>query len=257
MSNESQPPANVEIDYAPDPDALIDGEPVVAIGPRSGLRYTHIVARWAIRLEEIELASYPTADPADLYDRNSLRLLAADFPNGCFAGFDGDEMVAMGLGLRTPFDVANPQHTIDDIVPPDGAASGHDPNGPWYYGTGISVTPEYRRRGIGAELYGLRKQVCRRLGLKGIVAGGVMPGFVDHKHAMSADDYINKVASRELYDRTLTFQLDNGFVLGPALSGYITDPAVDDFASFIVWHNDTTIETNDDSDTSNSAVDAT
>ena len=145
----------------------------------------------------------------------------------------------MGLGLRTFFNIGKPQHTIDDIVPHEPDDSGHNPDGRWYYGTGISTRPEYRRRGIGRELYQLRKSVCRDLNLRGIVAGGVMPGYAEHKDSMSADEYINAVVAGDLYDPTLTFQHDNGFELGPALEGYITDPAVNNYASLIVWHNPT------------------
>ncbi len=220
----------------------VDDQAVVAIGAHSGLWFTNITPRWAADLEALELASYPTADPQDLYSEASLRALATDFPEGCFAGFDSTDnnrLVAMGLGLRVQFDLSQPQHTIDDIVPHDPDRSGHDPEGPWYYGSGISVHIEYRRRGIGRELYQLRKSVCSQHNLRGIVAGGVMPGYADHRDSMSADEYIGKVAAGELYDPTLTFQQGNGFVLGPALPGYITDPAVNDYASLIVWHNPT------------------
>ncbi|MEM7338006.1 MAG: GNAT family N-acetyltransferase [Actinomycetota bacterium] len=209
----------------------------VATGERSGLRYAHIKPEWAADLAALELASYPTADPDALYDERSLRVLAVEHPEGCFAGFDGDDIVAMGLGIRLAFDFASPQHTIHDIVPDDGTTSGHDPDGAWYYGTGISTRMEYRRRGIGTELYELRKGVCRTHNLAGIVAGGVIPGYADHKHEMSADAYIAAVRRGELYDRTLTFQLENGFQAPCALANYIEDPDVDDYASLIVWPN--------------------
>jgi len=209
---------------------------VLMVGERSGLEYTTIRAEWAAELAALELASYPTADPDDLYDEPSIRLLARDFADGCFAGFDGDSLVAMGLGIRTHFDFADPQHRIAEIVPGDDR-SGHRSDGEWYYGTGISTRPEYRRRGIGTELYDLRKGVCRALGLRGIVAGGVIPGYADHKSGMSADDYIAEVRAGRLYDRTLSFQLENGFEAVCALADYIKDPAVDDWAALIVWHN--------------------
>ena len=225
----------------------VAGEPVVAVGARSGLHYANIVPRWAEDLEALELASYPTADPVDLYDRVELRALATDFGSGCFAGFDvgPDEseetgeprLVSMGLGLRTDFDLENPQHTIHDIVGDAAGASGDDPSGRWYYGTGISTRLEYRRRGIGREVYELRKKVCSDLGLLGIVAGGVMPGYAQHVDTMSADEYIEAVRRGDLYDPTLSFQADNGFELGPALANYITDPAVNNYAALIVWHN--------------------
>lgn len=242
-----------------DPDVLadltVDGEPVVAIGARSGLRYANIVPRWADDLEALELASYPTADPEDLYNRVELRALATDFGNGCFAGFDveateqaeshdaagavvaGPKLVSMGLGLRTDFDLDRPQHTIHDIMGHTPDDSGDDPDGRWYYGTGISTRIEYRRRGIGREVYALRKQVCRDLGLLGIVAGGVMPGYAGHIDTMTADEYIDAVRRGDLYDPTLSFQSENGFELGPALENYITDPAVGNYAALIVWHN--------------------
>lgn len=237
-----------------DPELLaghaVDGEPVVAIGALSGLHYANIVPRWAEDLEALELASYPTADPEDLYNHVELRALAADFGRGCFAGFDVDpggsgsesserapKLVSMGLGLRTHFDFDNPQHTIHDIMgdTPDDSGDKHD--GRWYYGTGISTRVEYRRRGIGREVYALRKQVCHDLGLLGIVAGGVMPGYARHIDTMTADEYIDAVRRGELYDPTLSFQAENGFELGPALANYITDPAVNNYAALIVWHN--------------------
>jgi hypothetical protein len=48
---------------------------------------------------------------------------------------------------------------------------------------------------------------------------------------------VSKVAAGELEDPTLTFQLANGFEVRGAIAGYMQDPAVDDYASFIVWHN--------------------
>ena len=210
---------------------------IVMVGERSGLSYAHIRPEWAAELAALEHASYPTADPGDLYDEPSLLVLAGEFPGGCFAAFDGDILAAMGLGIRTPFDLDNPQHTIGDIVPPDHSSSGHVPDGDWYYGTGISTRPEYRRRGIGSELYVLRKRVCGDLNLRGIVAGGVIPGYADHKAEMSADDYIAEVRAGRLYDATLSFQLRNGFEAPCALVDYMEDPAVDNYAALIVWHN--------------------
>ena len=77
----------------------------------------------------------------------------------------------------------------------------------------------------------------KRFNRAGIVAGGVIPGFADHKHHMSAEDYVAKVVAGELSDPTLTFQLANGFEARGAIADYWGDPAVDNWASFIVWHN--------------------
>lgn len=213
---------------------------VVAVGPTSGLQYVRITVDMAEQLEQLELASFPTADPADLYRSNGLAVLAREFPQGSVVGFDGADRhtpVAAGLGVRTHFDFDNPQHTFHGFLDAAPTDSGDDPTGHWYYGTDIVVSPEYRRRGIGRELYDLRKQICGELGLAGIVAGGVIPGYAEHKNQMSADDYIAEVRAGRLYDPTLTFQLENGFEVRCALANYIADPAVDSWASLIVWHN--------------------
>lgn len=208
----------------------------VLIGPTSGLTYQHPQAQWAPMLEALEHASFPTSDRDDLYSSDDLARLISDFGDGCFVAFEHGRPVAMGLGIRINFDLDNPLHTIHDILPSNGT-SGHTPGGQWYYGTSIAVSADYRRRGIGNELYQLRKSVCVVQNLRGIVAGGVMPGYADHKADMSADEYIVGVVAGELYDPTLSFQLRNGFTIGPALPNYIADPKVDDNAALIVWHN--------------------
>ena len=200
------------------------------------LTYTNIRAEWAKELQHIEHTSFPTADREDLYWADELEALALEFPEGGVAVLDGNTPVAMGLGIRVNFDFSHTQHSIRDLVGVDGS-TGHVPDGAWYYGTSIAVLPDYRRRGIGRRLYDMRKQVCRDLNLAGIVAGGVIPGYADHKDEMSAADYVAKVSAGELYDATLTMQIANGFEARGVIADYITDPAVDSWASLIVWEN--------------------
>ena len=200
------------------------------------LTYTSIRAEWAEELQHIEHTSFPTADREDLYWAGELRSLALEFPEGGVVVLDGDTPVAMGLGIRIDFDFGHTQHSIRDLVGVDGG-TGHVPDGAWYYGTSIAVLPDYRRRGIGRRLYDMRKQICRDLNLAGIVAGGVIPGYADHKDEMPAADYVAKVSAGELYDATLTMQIANGFEARGVIADYITDPAVNSWASLIVWEN--------------------
>ena len=198
------------------------------------LRYCHIEPGWADALEALELRVFPTVAPEDLYSADELLDLAEVFPEGNFVVLDGAEPIAMGLGIRVHFDLEQPQHRLKDLMAQGGKA-GHSPDGEWYYGTDISVDPRYRRRGIGSRLYQLRQGVCRDLGLRGIIAGGVLPGYADHKQSMTASTYVKKVAAGELYDPTLSFQIKNGFEVRGVLENYMEDPTVDSWASLIVW----------------------
>ncbi|MDH3247385.1 MAG: GNAT family N-acetyltransferase [Acidimicrobiia bacterium] len=200
------------------------------------LVYVTIAPEHAEALEELERISFPTVAPRELTSVATIHMQCDRFPEGGFVVMDGDRIVGFAMGVFVDFDLDDFQHHIDEAVGPTGAEF-HDPNGTWYYGTDIVVHPDYRGRGIGRRLYELRKELVRLYNRAGIIAGGVIPGFADHKHEMSADEYVRRVAAEELYDPTLSFQLANGFEARGAIAGYMKDEAVDDHASFIVWHN--------------------
>ena len=200
------------------------------------LRYVNLTEELAPQCAALELAAFPHADPDDLLSEEDIRAYAHTFPEGFFVVLDGDRVVGQGAGIFLDFDFDHPQHSIVEITG-EHQCGNHDPEGDWYYGTDIVVHPDYRRRGIGRELYRLRKDLVRRYRKRGIVAGGHMPGFADHKHEMSAEEYVAKVAAGELYDSTLTFQMENGFEIRGVLADYLRDEATDNFSALIVWEN--------------------
>jgi GNAT superfamily N-acetyltransferase len=202
----------------------------------SALRYANLTAALAPSCAALELVCFPEADPAELISEADFRAYARTFPEGFFVCLDGDRLVGQGAGIFLDFDFAHPQHTILGITG-EHQCGNHDSNADWYYGTDIIVHPEYRRRGIGQKLYELRKDVVRRYDKKGIIAGGHIPGFADHKHEMSAAEYVEKVSAGDLYDATLSFQIKNGFEARGVLADYIKEDATDSWASLIVWEN--------------------
>jgi GNAT superfamily N-acetyltransferase len=185
-------------------------------------------------LAAIELACFPLANPADLLGEDDIRAYARVFPEGYFVALDDLTPVGMGAGIFLDFDFDNIQHTIAEITG-ENQCGNHDPDGAWYYGTDITVLPEYRGRGIGRMLYEARKDLVRRYGKRGIIAGGSLPGFYNHKSEMTIEEYVTAVVAGELRDPTLTFQLDNGFEVRGLLENYIEDEADDGWATLIVW----------------------
>ncbi|CAN5769535.1 GNAT family N-acetyltransferase [soil metagenome] len=203
----------------------------------SALRYVNLTADLAEALADVERLCFPLADPAELFDADDLRAYARVFPEGVFVAMDGDTPVGMGAGIFLDFDFDHPQHSILEITG-ENQCGNHDPDGEWYYGTDITVHPDHRRRGIGRELYRLRKDLVRRHDKRGIIAGGSIPGYFHHKESMTAHEYVAKVVAGELYDPTLTFQLENGFEVRGLLENYLADEADDGWATLIVWPRD-------------------
>ncbi len=202
----------------------------------SELRYVQISEALAPKCAALELLSFPHANPEELISEADFRAYARIFPEGFFVCLDADEVVGQAGGIFLDFDFDHPQHTIVGITG-EHQCGNHDSDAAWYYGTDIVVHPAHRRRGIGGHLYELRKDLVRRYGKRGIIAGGHIPDFVDHKGAMSAAEYVEKVAAGELYDATLSFQLENGFEVRGVLENYIEDEATDGWSALIVWEN--------------------
>lgn len=187
-------------------------------------------------LEQIELACFPMANPADLLSADDIRAYAEVFPEGYFVAMLDGRPVGMGAGIYLDFDFDRPQHSIAGITG-EHQCGNHDPDGDWYYGTDITVHPDHRGSGIGRILYDARKRLVRDANKKGIIAGGSIPGFFDHKTSMTAAEYVERVVDGTLLDSTLSFQLANGFEVRGMLENYMEDEADDGWATLIVWEN--------------------
>ena len=202
----------------------------------TSVEIVNLDAGLASELAKIERLCFPTADPDDLLSEEDIRAYAAVFPEGYFVAMVDGQPVGMGAGIYLDFDFDQPQHSIAEITGANQCGN-HDPNGDWYYGTDLTVHPEYRGIGIGRKLYDKRKDLVRRAGKQGIIAGGSLPGFYEHKTTMPVATYVDKVVAGELFDPTLSFQLTNGFEVRGLLENYVEDEAEDGWATLIVWEN--------------------
>ena len=202
----------------------------------SSVEIVNLDASMAEDLEAIELTCFPMANPDDLLSAEDIRAYADVFPEGFFVARIDGRPVGMGAGIFLDFDFDHPQHTIAGITG-EHQCGNHDPEGDWYYGTDISVLPEYRGRGIGGMLYDRRKGLVVDHDKRGIIAGASLPGYFDHKAEMTAQDYVSRVVSGELRDPTLSFQMSNGFAVRGLLENYLEDEADDGWAALIVWEN--------------------
>ena len=202
----------------------------------SDIRIDTIRPRYAPALEQLQRDCFPTLGADELMREEHFVNHCRLFPAGNFVALQGERVIGLGSGFLIDFDFAQTQHNFQEIID-GGFYSKHDPDGDWYYGGDISVHPGFRRRGVGSLLYQARMDVVKRLNRRGIVAGGLIPGYAEHKTSLSPQAYVDQVVAGELYDSTLSFQLKRGFAVRGLLRDYIEDDASDNWATLIVWDN--------------------
>ena len=191
----------------------------------------------ADQLEAIQRASFPTLAEDEIITAAHYRAQIERFPAGQHAVItDSGQAIACSTDFRTTVDFDNFQHRYVDIADHNWLGN-HNPNGDWLYGADIGVLPEYRRRGLARRLYTARRNLIRRLNLKGHVAGGMLKGYGQVKDTISIETYIEKLKHGELFDPTVSVQLKTGWEIYGILHDYVDDPSCDNKAAFIIWHN--------------------
>lgn len=200
------------------------------------IEIVNLAPQYFAALEQLQRICYPTLADHELMNVDMFESQYRIFPEGQFVVLDQGKVIGQGSGFFIDFDFDHPQHTFKEICA-GFYFTNHDPHGAWYYGADISVHPDYRGRGIGKMLYHARKTLCRTAHRRGIVGGGVLPGYAQYKQQMSIQEYVDKVVASELSDPTLSFQLKSGFHVRGLIDGYIEDSASDNWATLIVWEN--------------------
>ena len=200
------------------------------------MKVVNICPDHARALAQLQRDCFPTLGAHELMTEAHFLSHCQVFPEGNFVALVGGRVAGLGSGFFTDFDLDHPDHTFQEIIA-GGTFARHDPQGDYYYGADISVHPCYRRRGIGRMLYAARKELVRRYNKKGIVAGGMLPGYPTYRGTLTISEYVDRVVSGALADPTLTFQLRNGFVVLGLLENYIEDSASDNWATLIFWPN--------------------
>lgn len=189
-------------------------------------------------LMELNVAAYPVlADENVVWGAAHLASHMRIFPQGQFVAEVDGRIVGAASTLIVNLG-SNPlrQHTWSGITD-SGYFTSHDLQGDTLYGADIYVHPDVRGLGVGAALYESRRKLCRKLNKRRILAGGRLWNYAEHAEKMSAHEYAQRVATGELRDLVLSFQLREGFQLRDVMPNYLRDPKSLNFASLIEWLN--------------------
>lgn len=187
-------------------------------------------------LEALQRLVYPTLGEQELMRVEHFASQYAVFAEGQLVALDDGRVIGQGSGFFTDFDFEDHAHTFAEFCDHFYFRT-HHWDGAYYYGADISVHPDYRGRGIGRRIYAARKALVQHYHKRGIIAGGVLPGFARVKQQMDVQTYVRRVVAGELHDPTLSFQLKEGFVVRGLLENYLQDSASDNWATLILWEN--------------------
>jgi GNAT superfamily N-acetyltransferase len=196
----------------------------------------NITPHHAPELEHLQEVCFPTLGADELMQQEHFLKHCEVFPEGSFVALSEAKVVGLGSGFYLDFDFSHTDHTFREVIA-QGYYTNHDPNGDYYYGADISVHPDFRGQGIGRLLYDARKNLVIEDNRKGIVAGGVLPGYPQYRSQMNPTLYVEKVVTGEIFDPTLSMQLRNGFEVRGMLENYIEDTNSDNWAALIFWPN--------------------
>lgn len=185
--------------------------------------------------ELIEIC-FPLMPDHDQLNQADLEEIADIFPEGTILALDGERVVGMGTGIFLNIDFDNLPSTENDLLYTNDTIN-HSNDGAYYYGFDLAVHPDYRRRGIGRQIYKRRKALVMEKGKLGFTAAAVLPGYAKHKKKIDIHAYLNLVKSGEVFDSTLSMQMRNGFRVIRPIQDFFVYPKSDNWSALILWDN--------------------
>jgi len=195
-------------------------------------------------IETLCRAVYPDAPP---WNPTQLSSHLRVFPQGQLVAVeDSSRVVGMASSLIVLWDDYEMDTTWKDFTD-TGMFTNHDAAyGHTLYGAEIFVDTASRGRGIGKALYQARRDIAQRLGLLRIRAGARLRDYHRYAQQMSAHSYVKRVIQNEIADRTLTFQLRQGFCVLAVVGNYLQhDPESLGYAAVIEWLNPDRLQASD------------
>ncbi|MEM9774295.1 MAG: GNAT family N-acetyltransferase [Chloroflexota bacterium] len=208
-----------------------------SIKSMSEITFTTITAQLCKPVAELVDMCFPDMPSIDKYSEEDLLKMNQTFPEGTIIALDGEMPVGMGTGIFTDLDFDNLPPTEHHLLEVNDE-SAHDPDGDYYYGSDFCVHPNYRKQGIGREIYNHRKAVVIRHKKVGFAAAAVLPGYENFKQNTDIHEYLGMVKRGDVFDSTLSMQMRNGFTVIKPIKDFYTYPRSDNWSALILWRPD-------------------
>src|SRR5450432_1183566 len=190
------------------------------------------------RLVELNRDAYPVLAEDDVvWGERHLISHQRIFPQGQLVAELNGKIVGAAATLVVDLGTNSLRHHTWPGVTDSGYFTNHSPEADTLYGADVYVDPKHQGQGVGAALYEGRRQLCRRLNKRRILAGGRLWNYHEHASRMSPEEYAERVAAGELKDKVLSFQLREDFSLRGVMPHYLLDPMSHNHASLVEWLN--------------------
>jgi ribosomal protein S18 acetylase RimI-like enzyme len=188
-------------------------------------------------LVRIQSECFPPPFPEELWWNgeqlaNHVRL----FPQGALCVEVEGRLAGSMTGLIVSFDPEHPFHSWAEITD-EGYIRNHNPLGDSLYIVDISVSPAYRKLGLGKWMMQTMYELVVQLGLKRLLGGGRMSGYHKEADRLSPEEYLEEVLSGRLKDPVITFLLRCGRTPVAVIRNYLEDEESLHNAALMEWRN--------------------
>lgn len=188
-------------------------------------------------LVRIQSECYPPPFPQELWwNKEQLANHVRLFPEGALCVEVEGRLTGSMTGLLVRFDPSSPDHTWAGITD-DGYIRNHNPEGDTLYIVDISVSPAYRKLGLGKWLMQSMYEVVVQLGRKRLLGGGRMSGYHRFADRLSPEAYLEEVLAGREKDPVITFLLRCGRTPVSVVRGYLEDEESRNHAVLMEWRN--------------------
>lgn len=188
-------------------------------------------------LIRIQAECFPPPFPSELWwNKEQLANHVALFPQGALCVEVEGALAGSMTGLVVDYDPGRPQHTWEEITD-GGCIRTHNPRGNSLYVVDISVSPRYRKLGLGKWMMQTMYEVVVQLGLERLLGGGRMSGYCKWADRFSPQQYLEEVLAGRLADPVITFLLRCGRTPVAVLDDYLEDEESLNHAVLMEWRN--------------------
>ncbi|TYR80525.1 GNAT family N-acetyltransferase [Priestia megaterium] len=188
-------------------------------------------------LIRIQQESFPPPFPPELWwNREQLNNHVTLFPDGALCIEIHGRITGSVTGLLVEFNPSQPDHTWEEVTD-NGYIRNHKPDGNTLYIVDISVSPVYRKLGLGKWLMLSMYEVAIHYGVERLLGGGRMPGYHKYAHDMKPEQYIEALLQGQLKDPVITFLLRCGRMPFKVVANYLEDEQSCNYGTLMEWKN--------------------